>query len=193
MQETMGLLETNSMMMAQMGKIPNHCWLAVGLRILAYFMNMLDIPSKSKTIVCATTADIITRVVTLHLAMISFSTWVWLKISSGGVTQVLVHVSTFQGSILVPVFEPQPVRNERPPGGTRLSLRPQRHGPAAKPRGGPRPGAERRAAERPSLALCEGADVTSHGSASNRSASNGCRVEELIFCLLPANMYSLII
>ena len=28
--------------------------------------------------------------------------------STGGVTQVLVHVSTYQGSILVPDFEPKP-------------------------------------------------------------------------------------
>ena len=34
-------------------------------------------------------------------------TWLWLKIKQGGgVTQVLVHVSTCQGSILVPVVEP---------------------------------------------------------------------------------------
>ena len=30
--------------------------------------------------------------------------WVWAPNSAGGVTQVLVHVSTYQGSILVPVF-----------------------------------------------------------------------------------------
>ena len=30
--------------------------------------------------------------------------WVWLKINQEGVTQVLVHVSTCQGSILVPFF-----------------------------------------------------------------------------------------
>ena len=31
----------------------------------------------------------------------AFPKWVWLKIKEDGVTQVLVHVSTYQGSILV--------------------------------------------------------------------------------------------
>ena len=45
--------------------------------------------------------------------------WVWLKIT-GGVTQVLVHVSTYQASILVfRFFEPQPYRC---PKGTLMSI-----------------------------------------------------------------------